>query len=136
MTTYSTGTLEKPLTPGHRIFANASAETNKRENGAQWKFDTTYNWLGEQRFPSTASNSIENRLPEFSPSFGTLNFQVTKVFSPTFEIYIGGENVTNVKQSNPIVDAQNPFDAEFDTTLVYGPIFGSMYYSGLRFKIE
>jgi outer membrane receptor for ferrienterochelin and colicin len=136
MTTYRSGTLEKPLTPGHRIFANASAETNRKENGAQWKFDTTYNWLGEQRFPSTATNSPENRLPEFSPTVGTLNFQVTKVFSTTFEIYIGGENVTNVKQSNPIVGAQNPFDAEFDTTLVYGPIFGSMYYSGLRFKIE
>ncbi|MCW5518724.1 TonB-dependent receptor [Aureitalea sp. L0-47] len=136
MTTYRSGALEKPLTPGHRIFANASAETNSKENGAQWKFDTTYNWLGEQRFPSTATNSPENRLPEFSPTVGTLNFQVTKVFSTTFEIYIGGENVTNVKQSNPIVGAQNPFDAEFDTTLVYGPIFGSMYYSGLRFKIE
>lgn len=136
MTTYRSGTLEKPLTPGHRIFANVSAETNRKENGAQWKFDTTYNWLGEQRFPSTATNSPDNRLPEFSPTVGTLNFQVTKVFSPTFEIYIGGENVTNVKQSNPIVGAQNPFDAEFDTTLVYGPIFGSMYYSGLRFKIE
>jgi len=135
-TTYRSGTLEKPLTPGHRIFANASAETNRKENGAQWKFDATYNWLGEQRFPSTVTNSPENRLPEFSPTVGTLNFQVTKVFSTTFEIYIGGENVTNVKQSNPIVGAQNPFDAEFDTTLVYGPIFGSMYYSGLRFKIE
>ncbi len=135
-TDYRDGRLEKPLTPSHRIFANASAETTRKENGAMWKFDTTYNWLGEQRFPSTLGNSPENRLPEFSPSVGTLNFQVTKVFSPTFEIYIGGENVTNVKQSNPIIGAQNPFGSEFDTTLVYGPIFGSMYYSGLRFKID
>jgi ribosomal protein L13 len=27
------------------------------------------------------------------------------------------------------------FSQGFDTTFVYGPIFGSMYYAGLRFKI-
>lgn len=135
-TTYRNGKLEKPLTPSQRIFANASASTNLKENGSQWKFDATYNWLGEQRFPSTIGNPEQYVLPEFSPTVGTLNFQVTKVFSPTFEIYIGGENITNVKQSNPIVASEAPFDPAFDTTLVYGPIFGSMYYSGLRFKIE
>ena len=31
--------------------------------------------------------------------------------------------------------SENPFSQGFDTTLVYGPIFGSMYYAGLRFKI-
>ena len=135
-TTYRNGKLEKPLTPNHRIFANVSAETPLKDNGAQWKFDTTYNWLGEQRFPSTVGNPEQFRLPDYSPTVGTLNVQVTKVFSPTFEIYIGGENITNVKQSNPIVASETPFDPAFDTTLVYGPIFGSMYYSGLRFKIE
>jgi hypothetical protein len=135
-TAYRNGVLDRPLTPNHRVFANVSAETNMKPNGAQWKFDTTYNWLGEQRFPSTAGNPQQYRLPDYSPTVGTLNFQVTKVFSPTFEIYIGGENITNVKQSDPIVSAQNPFDSAFDTTFVYGPIFGSMYYSGLRFKIE
>ncbi|NNK55079.1 MAG: TonB-dependent receptor [Flavobacteriaceae bacterium] len=135
-TTYRNGKLDKPLTPNHRIFANASASTNMKENGSQWKFDATYNWLGEQRFPSTVGNPQQYLLPEFSPTVGTLNIQVTKVFSPTFEIYIGGENITNVKQSNPIVASDAPFDPAFDTTLVYGPIFGSMYYSGLRFKIE
>jgi outer membrane receptor for ferrienterochelin and colicin len=135
-TAYRNGVLDKPLTPNHRIFANVSAETNLKENGAQWKFDATYNWLGEQRYPSTAGNPQQFRLPDYSPTVGTLNIQVTKVFSPTFEIYIGGENITNVKQSDPIVSSQNPFDPAFDTTFVYGPIFGSMYYSGLRFKIE
>jgi hypothetical protein len=31
--------------------------------------------------------------------------------------------------------SENPFSQGFDTTFVYGPIFGSMYYAGLRFKI-
>jgi hypothetical protein len=136
-TQYQSGRLTKPLIPAHRFFANASYETRVDEGEAsQWKFDLTYNWLSEQRFSSTASNPIAYRLPEKSPTVGTLNVQVTKVFSPKFEVYLGGENVTNVRQNNPILGADDPFGSNFDTTFVYGPIFGSMYYAGLRFKIK
>lgn len=135
-TQYNSGKLEKPLTPQHRLFANASYETKPKDNAAQWKFDATYNWLGEQRFSSTQSNPLEYQLPEYSPTVGTLNAQITKVFSEKFEVYLGGENMTNVKQDNPILGANDPFGPNFDTTFVYGPIFGSMYYAGLRFKIK
>lgn len=135
-TQYNSGKLEKPLTPKHRIFANASYETTQKENGSQWKFDTTFNWLGEQRFSSTASSPVQFQLPDYTPTLSTLNAQITKVFSNKFEVYLGGENITNVKQDNPIVSADNPFGSNFDTTFVYGPIFGSMYYAGLRFKIK
>jgi outer membrane receptor for ferrienterochelin and colicin len=136
-TQYQTGRLTKPLIPTHRFFANASYETHVNEGEfSQWKFDVTYNWLSEQRFSSTATNPIGLRLPEESPTVGTLNLQVTKVFSPKFEVYLGGENVTNVRQSDPILGADDPFGSNFDTTFVYGPIFGSMYYAGLRFKIK
>jgi outer membrane receptor for ferrienterochelin and colicin len=135
-TQYGSEKLEKPLTPKHRIFANASYETALKENGSQWKFDTTFNWLGEQRFSSTASSPAQFQLPDYTPTLSTLNAQITKVFSNKFEVYLGGENITNVKQDNPIVSADNPFGSNFDTTFVYGPIFGSMYYAGLRFKIK
>lgn len=135
-TQYISGKLEKPLTPKHRLFANVSYETATKENSAQWKFDATYNWLGEQRFSSTTTNPIQYQLPEYSPTVGTLNAQITKVFSEKFEVYLGGENITNVTQDNPILGADDPFGANFDTTFVYGPIFGSMYYAGLRFKIK
>jgi outer membrane receptor for ferrienterochelin and colicin len=135
-TDYYSGTLEAPLVPKHRLFANASYETNLSDVGGQWKFDATYNWLGEQRYSSTTSNPNEYQLPEYTPTLATLNLQVTKAFSSKFEVYLGGENVTNVRQVNPILAADDPFGAYFDTTFVYGPIFGSMYYAGLRFKIE
>ena len=135
-TDYSSGKLEKPLVPKHRVFANAAYETDLDDNGAQWKFDATYNWLDSQRFPSTTLSDAEYQLNEYSPTVGTLNLQVTKVFSPKFEVYLGGENVTNVRQNNPIVSADNPFGSNFDTNFVYGPIFGSMYYAGLRFRIK
>ena len=135
-TQYAIGKLESPLTPKHRFFANIAYETNKTENQAQWKFDATYNWLGKQRFSSTNSNPVQYRLPEYSPTVSTLNAQITKVFSSKFEVYLGGENLTNFRQDNPIIAAEDPFGANFDTTFVYGPIFGSMYYAGLRFKIQ
>ncbi|MEZ4792023.1 MAG: TonB-dependent receptor [Gelidibacter sp.] len=135
-TQYNSGKLEKPLTPKHRFFANASYQTHQKDNGANWKFDATYNWVGEQRFPSTATNPVQYQLLSYSPSVGTLNAQVTKVFSPKFEVYLGGENITNVRQSNPVLGADNPFGPNFDTTFVYGPIFGSSYFAGLRFKIK
>ncbi|MFC0604618.1 TonB-dependent receptor [Winogradskyella pulchriflava] len=135
-TTYNSGKLEKPLTPKHRIFANASYETSLKDNGSRWKFDATYNWLDAQRFPSTEMSDPEYQIDDYSPTVATLNLQVTKVFSPKFEVYLGGENVTNVRQSNPIVSADDPFGSNFDSNFVYGPIFGSMYYAGLRYKIK
>ncbi len=134
-TKYQTGKKIKPLTAQHRFFANASYETPVKNN-SKWKFDVTYNWLGKQRFPSTQNNPIEFQLPNFSPNVNTVNAQVTKVFSPKFEIYIGGENITNVRQNSPILGADNPFGPNFDSTFVYGPIFGSLYYAGLRFSIK
>ncbi|MFD2542348.1 TonB-dependent receptor domain-containing protein [Lacinutrix gracilariae] len=136
-TQYGTEKLEKPLVPKNRFFANASYETAIKEGKTgHWKMDATFNWLGKQRFSSTASNPTAYQLGEYSPTIGTLNLQVTKVFSPKFEVYLGGENVTNVRQDNPILGADDPFGSNFDTTLVYGPIYGSNYYAGLRFKIQ
>ena len=133
---YVDGRQIRPLTPRNRVFANASYETELTEKGTQWKFDATYNWLGEQRFASTSSNPVQFQLSNNTPTVATLNAQVTKVFSPKFEVYLGGENITNTRQDNPIVSADDPFGSNFDTTFVYGPIFGSMYYAGLRLKIN
>lgn len=129
--------LEKALTPRHRWFANIGYETadSHDKHHAQWKFDVTFNWLGKQRLPSTVTNPQKYQLSDYAPAFATLNAQITKVFSKTFEIYIGGENLTNYKQENGILAADSPFSAYFDSTMQYAPAFGQMYYAGLRFKL-
>ncbi|MEQ3500663.1 TonB-dependent receptor [Tenacibaculum sp. SSH1-16] len=130
-TDYKSGNLAKTLQAKHRFFANVSYETKTEESDASWKFDVTYNWIGEQRLPNT-----NNQLPTYSDSYNLLNTQITKVFSKKFEMYAGAENITNYKQKNPILGSDNPFGANFDTTIVYAPVFGSNFYAGLRFKID
>ena len=136
-TQFTKGQLEKTLTPKHRWFANIAYETadTQENNHSQWKFDVTFNWLGEQRLPTTATNPLAYRLSDYAPSFATLNAQITRVFSKTFEVYVGGENITNYKQANGILAADAHFGAYFDSTMQYAPAFGQMYYAGMRFKL-
>ena len=135
-TDYLSGSFQRPLQAKHRFFGNLEFETHIVEKGKQWKFDYTFNWLGKQQLPYTASNPEQDRLPDFSPSFGVMNAQVTRTFSSTFEMYIGGENIGNYRQEKAILGADNPFGSNFDTSIVYAPIFGQMYYAGLRFKMK
>jgi outer membrane receptor for ferrienterochelin and colicin len=135
-TDYLSGNQERPLQAKHRFFGNLGYETQLTEKEKQWKFDYTLNWLGKQKLPNTISNSMIESFPEYSPSFSVMNMQVTRVFSSTFEVYLGGENIGNYKQQKAILGSDNPFGTTFDTSIIYAPIFGQMYYAGLRFKIK
>ena len=79
---------------------------------------------------------MQYQLPENAAPYQLLNSQITRVFSNKFEVYIGGENLTNVQQNTPILASDDPFGANFDSTIVYQPIFGRAMYAGLRFKIK
>ncbi|EAR00547.1 putative TonB-dependent outer membrane receptor protein [Maribacter sp. HTCC2170] len=134
-TDYQTGLLQKPLQAKHRYFANIGYETTPKENGAQWRFDYTLHALGEQRLPNTLANPEEYRLAEYSDPYSLMNAQITKVFNESFEVYIGGENLSNFTQKNPVLSANDPFGANFDTSIVYAPIMGRMFYGGFRYKL-
>lgn len=135
-TDYLSGTFQRPLQAKHRVFGNIEYETQISEQGQQWRFDATVNWMGKQLLPTTATNPIEERLPEFSPSFTTMNMQVTLQQSSTLEFYFGVENLGNYRQLNAIIGEHNPFGNHFDTSIIYAPVFGQMFYGGLRFKIK
>ncbi|RZJ67156.1 MAG: TonB-dependent receptor [Flavobacterium sp.] len=131
-TDYQAGSFERPLQSRHRVFANAEFATHIKEKGQRWKFDATWNWTGEQRLPTTFSGELD----DYSPAFAVVNAQITRTFSSVFEMYVGGENMANYRQKNPILGADDPFGSNFDASIVYAPIFGQMYYAGLRFKIK
>lgn len=133
-TDYRNGTLQKPLQAQNRFFANISYETTPQENGSQWKFDYTVHALGEQRLPNTNENPPLFRLGDTVEGYSLMNAQITKVFSNAFEVYLGGENLTNFRQQTPVLGADNPFGENFDTSIVFAPIMGRMFYLGFRFK--
>ncbi len=131
---YLSGRLDKALQAKNRFFTNLEYQTHEHE-GKSWRFDLTYNWFSKQRMPNTNDNSVENRFAPYTNPYSTLHAQITRVFSPKFEVYVGGENLTNYQQKRAILGANDPFGADFDTSMVYAPIFGRMFYAGLRFKV-
>lgn len=135
-TDFLSGRDQMPLQAKNRLFANGSYETHVNDKGQQWRFDYTYNWMGQQKLPTTESNPEQYRLGEYSPSFSLMNAQITRVFSAIFEVYVGGENITNYRQNKAIIANDAPFGRYFDSSIIYAPIFGRMYYTGLRFKMN
>jgi outer membrane receptor for ferrienterochelin and colicin len=135
-TDYISGRLQNPLTPSNRFFLNLSYDGPSNEKSRKWKFDLTYNHLGKQRIPSTIQNPEPFRLNPFSSKLDLINSQITRVFSDSFEVYLGVENLTNYKQTDGIISNSDPFGQYFDATMIYGPVSGRMSYLGLRYKIN
>ena len=129
-TTYNKKLLERPLTGKYKGLLTASYQTPL----GLWQFDVTLQMNGGGRMPSSYT------LPDGAPSWNTryqsyqlLSAQITRWFRH-WSIYVGGENMTNFKQKNPIVGASNPWGTNFDSTMIWGPVHGAMYYVGFRFN--
>ncbi len=135
-TDYLSGQRQKPFVPKHRLFANFAYETQSSLSGANWTFDLTAQWIGEQDIPGTETNPVEFQRSSKSPAFSLFNTQVTRNFNKKWAVYAGMENIFDFRQDNPIIDANNPFGNNFDASLVWGPIFGRMIYGGVRFRIK
>ena len=130
-TTFNGQLLEKPLISAHRAFLNLGYETR-----SYWKFDATFNWQGEKRIPFTGSNPEAFQLDTRSPDFVLLNAQISKLWAEKFEIYVGAENLLDFRQNNPILSSDDPNSPFFDSSLVWGPIFGRNIYAGFRYKLK
>lgn len=130
-TTFTNGLQQRPLQPENRFFSNAEYN-NVSDEGKGWRFDATYHFVGSQRLPDNPRNG----LAAMTNAYGLWNAQISRVFSPRFEVYLGGENLTKVQQNNPIIGVDRPFGRDFDASLVYAPVFGRMIYAGLRLKLK
>jgi hypothetical protein len=119
-----------PLVPMHRILLNLGYTTPKYG----FSFDFTTHLTGNSRMPEVNDPNFIH-YHGVTPWYVILNAQVTKSFK-ILDVYIGCENITGYTQHVPLVDASNPFGNKFDATLVYAPIFGRMFYAGIRLKIN
>ena len=131
-TTYNNVLLQKPFTTKHRAFTNLAYEISG------WKFDYTFNYNGSKRVPSTLANPAQYQRKTSSPSYVLMNAQVSKTLGKKhpFELYLGGENLSDYFQKDPIIAADEPFGNYFDASMVWGPITGRLIYAGFRYKIK
>lgn len=128
--TYKSGTKRVPFVPQHKVLLTLDYKTKNEK----WRFNWTGKLNGAARLPSTASNSVANQRADISKMFFTMNAQITYVLKQ-FEFYIGGENLSNYKQKNAIIDAQNPFSDEFDAAMIWAPLDGIKLFGGLRYTL-
>jgi len=119
--------MRKPFIPRHTGLLALSYETTNR----QWQFDANTALQGQRRLPE----SFEGSASRYSPVYATLGAQVT-YRKNGFEVYLGGENITNYTQKDPIIGWQDPYGDSFDTAQVWGPIVGAMAYGGVRYTLK
>ena len=132
---YQSGLKEKPLLSKHRGFINI-AYSSRKHNKSQWKIDLTTQLIGSQRIPYTGDNEPLFQLPLRSESYLVASGQITRIFSPQVDAYLGIENALNYTQNNPILSSENPYSEHFDSSLIWAPIFGRMIYLGFRFTLK
>jgi outer membrane receptor for ferrienterochelin and colicins len=130
-TTYNGVLLNRLMVARHNGLFNVAYTVPSEK----WLFDFTLHFNGKARLAHNAYTETENKLSRFSPTYVTLNAQITKKWK-LIEWYLGGENLTNFRQKDPIIDARNPFSPTFDASMVWGPIVGVVVYSGIRLTIK
>ena len=104
-----------------------------------WQFDFTTQFNGDSRVPELSGNATavaHHQDIRRSPFYVIMNAQIMKKLGEHWELYVGGENLTNYKQQYPIISAENPTSEDFDASMVWGPLSGVRAYVGVRFQIK
>lgn len=126
--TYGGVLNEKPLTNKYKGLVTASYAPGL----GKWQFDVTLQLNGGGRMPTPyATADGFPSWPARYKGYEQLSAQITRFFR-FWSIYVGGENITNFKQKNPVIGADDPWGPNFDSTLIWGPVHGTIGYIGIR----
>lgn len=121
------GLQERPMTSRYKGVLNLQYATNL----SKWIFDFTASLNG----PCRVYGFMEDLYPSgYSPVYPLLYAQVTHRMRG-WDIYLGGENLTNFTQKNPIISASNPALPSFDASCIWGPLMGIKVYAGVRITL-
>lgn len=120
------GLVDSPLMSKYKGVLNLQYATRMNI----WTFDFTAQLNGPARLPYF----VENRNDAYSPVYPMFYAQVTRKFK-NVDVYVGGENLLNYKQPDPIINAENPYATDFNSTAIWGPLMGIKVYAGLRFTL-
>jgi hypothetical protein len=130
-TTINNELRQKPMVNAYKGIVSLNYATKFDK----WKFDFTTQFIGKARIPDTEKMPASLQREDYSPAYVQLFAQVTRKFK-VFEVYLGGENLTNFTQKDPITEAFAPYHTHFDTSMVWGPLVGATVYAGFRYVIK
>ena len=129
------GLVEKPMTSRFKGVINLQYATNLNK----WIFDFTASLNGSCRvydFMKDLKDADGNLLYQNgrTPVYPMLYAQITRRFKG-WDVYVGAENLTNFRQKNAIIGADNPRQASFDASCIWGPLMGIKAHAGFRFTL-
>ncbi len=130
-TTYTGGIKQEPYVNDYKGLISAGYSTNMDK----WKFDATVQFHGMSRLPGSYENQPGVANIDAPESFVNVIAQVTKNYK-NWSFYVGAENLTNFTQDRAIVDVENPFGDSFDASMVWGPLYGRMFYAGIKYILN
>ena len=131
MCTYGGVLMEKPLQSRYKGLLTLSWKPMM----GLWQADFTLQLNGPGRMPTPYTRADGTpSWDETFPAYPQINMQITREFRH-FSIYLGGENLTNYRQPNPVIGADNPWSPTFDPTMIWGPVRGIMAYGGIRLNL-
>ncbi len=119
--------VERPLVSRFKTLLNLQYATRMRK----WTFDVTAQLNGRSRIPTQTGNLADS---EYSPIYPMFYAQVSRRIKH-WDIYIGCENIGNYTQKHPILNADNPYSPDFNSSLIWGPLMGRKFYIGVRFNL-
>ncbi len=120
----------KPMTDRYKAVLNLQYATRLNK----WIFDFTASLNGPCHVWDFMRSVDEMYADGWTKPYPLIYAQVTKRFKG-FDIYLGGENLANFTQHNPIIGADDPYGLGFDASCVWGPLMGARVYAGVRMTI-
>lgn len=123
----TTAQVDRPLVNDFKTLLNIQYATRFR----RWVFDVTAQYNGSARIPSQTGVLAD---ATYSPCYPMFFAQVTRKVGK-FDLYVGCENIADYRQEVPILNAENPYSAAFNSMNVWGPLMGRKFYFGLRFNM-
>lgn len=117
------GLVDRPLTSKYKGVINLQYATRLNK----WVFDFTAQLNGPSKKPKFLGGGE-------SAVYPMLYAQVTRKFKG-IEVYIGGENLTNYMQHDPILNSDKPFSTNYNASMIWGPLMGTMVYAGMRLTL-
>ncbi|MCS6935263.1 MAG: TonB-dependent receptor [Chitinophagales bacterium] len=129
MVNYRSGKKIYPFRPQHRGLLSLQYTTPSE----RWRFNSSFNLFGPSRVPDYRLNG--GKEVQQGKSWVQWNAQITLRIRQ-WEVYLGGDNLLNFIQKNPIVMGEQPLHPQFDASMIWGPLRGAMAFAGFRWVMK